>query len=64
MTDEQVCTVSNTVTFLRMAVIEIRRIAEQEDAASAMQLQIIADKCESEIEELKRAFDLPAPQPT
>ena len=63
MADERVRTVFNTVTFLRMAVIELRRVAE-EDPTSAIQLRIIADKCESEIEELENVFVLPSFLPT
>ena len=56
--DQELVTILNTVTFLRMAVLEMRRMAtDQPDMAD--RLQAILEKCEAEIEELVERFRLP-----
>ena len=56
--DQELVTILNTATFLRMTVLEMRRMAtDQPDMAA--RLQAIIEKCEAEIEELVERFRLP-----
>jgi|KBSSwiStaDraftv2_1062776.scaffolds.fasta_scaffold4841400_1 hypothetical protein len=58
--DQEVATVRDTVTFLRMAVAEMRRMAtDHPDLAD--RLRVLVNKCEAEIGELTERFRLPAP---
>ena len=57
--DQELVTVLNAVTFLRMAVIEMQRIAtDRPDIAD--RLEVIIEKCEAEIVELRERFRLPS----
>jgi hypothetical protein len=57
---DDIATVLNSVTFLRMAVSEMRRIANDgTDPETAARLRHMADQCEAEIRDLETRFKLP-----
>ena len=56
---DDTATVLQTVTFLRMAALEMRRIAKSGDDEIAQRLRHLADQNEREAEELAKQFGLP-----
>ena len=57
--DELVGSVQRTISFLRMAAIEMRRLANEGSwsAADAAQLRHIADQCDQDADELSQRLD-------
>ena len=62
--NELVGSVQRTITFLRMAAIEMRRLANEGSwsDADAAQLRHIADQCDQDADELSQHLDA-APEP-
>ena len=52
-----ICSNTEFYAFLRMAVIQMRHIADDEPAV-ADRLGVVVEKCETEIEELTKRFRL------
>ena len=52
MTGELLDTIHHTAVFLRMAAIQMRRIAASKEPGVAQQLRHMADQCEAQANEL------------